>query len=115
MLLEQAMSAEPDRPSVRIHPNLSRIHAAKVAKLEEARYEPSTKDEAMALIRSLVDRIVLTPTDDGLAAELHGDLAEILRLCEGEGPKRQRPPAEAGGHVVSVVAGAGFEPATFRF
>ena len=52
---------------------------------------------------------MLTPEGERLKAELYGDLAGILRLCEGA--KRERGGSEG---IVSVVAGAGFEPATFR-
>ena len=61
---------------------------------------------------------MLTPRADapnGLAAELRGALAEILRLgSKGDGSherahdrrKQKLPPAGAGGSLLSVVAGA---------
>ena len=63
-------------------------------------------------MRSLIDKIALTPDGDVLKAELHGDLATILVFC-GDGIKKL-PGAEAPGSQLSVVAGGGFEPPTFR-
>jgi hypothetical protein len=41
------------------------------------------KAEAMAIVRGLIERITLTPGEDGgLAVVLHGDLARIMQLCE---------------------------------
>ena len=55
----------------------------------------------------------------GLDALLHGDLARILQLCEAADGKsktgKRKLPGQGGpGSQASVVAGAGFEPATFR-
>ena len=53
-----------------------------MARLEEALDDPETKTEAMKIIRSMIDRIVLKPVEDGLKAELYGDPAEIVAACE---------------------------------
>ena len=90
--------------SVRIHPNLATIYRHKVEALEKLFEDEATRDEAFQIVRSLIDRIVLTPTDDGLAAELHGDLAAILALCEAQNDRR--PTAKAVRRQLSVVAGA---------
>ena len=95
-------------PPVRLHPNLSAVYEEKVARLAEALNVPETRAEAGEIIRSLIERIVLTPEGERLKAELYGDLAGILALCEGA---RQ---GAGGGSEVSVVAGGGFEPPTFR-
>jgi hypothetical protein len=65
--------------------------------------------EAAEILRGLIDRIVLTPLDGELRAELHGDLAVLARFAQ-EGKQR------SGGNPtrLSVVAGVGFEPTTFR-
>ncbi len=54
---------------------------AKVANLQKALEQPDVRTQAIEAIRTLIEKIVLTPDDnapDGLAAELHGDLAMIL-------------------------------------
>ena len=112
--LEAAIEAAPEAPNIHLHPNISEIYAQKVARLEEALEEPETKIEAMAIIRSMIDRIVLTPVEDGLRAELHGELAEILAACEAAEGKKKRPGTGVPGSQLSVVAGVGFEPTTFR-
>ena len=65
--------------------------------------------EAAELLRAMIDRTVLTPADDGLRAELCGDLAAVLAVCgEAAAPKREQPDARASGCQLSVVAGAGY-------
>ena len=103
--IEQLGAASP----VRLHPNLSAVYAEKVARLADTLNVPGTRQEAGEIIRSLIERIVLTPEGDRLKAELYGDLAGILAFCEGAKGERG-----GSGGIVSVVAGAGFEPATFR-
>ena len=48
---------------------------------------------------------------DGHFIELYGELAVIL---ESSAPKRQKTRRFTGGVSVSMVAGVGFEPTTFR-
>ncbi|WP_103872879.1 hypothetical protein [Bosea lathyri] len=51
---------------------------------------PDLRDEAMEAIRSMIERIVVTPRDGGgVHLDLHGDLARILVMCSA---KRQNPP-----------------------
>jgi site-specific DNA recombinase len=72
--------------------------------------------EAAGIIRGLVDRIELTPKEENgahlLTIELRGALAGILSLATNG----ERPRQDSGLSVreITVVAGAGFEPATFR-
>ena len=67
------------------------------------------------MVRSQIEQITLTPDEDGgLEVELYGDLARILQFCEMGEHKHQRPGRGVPGRELSVVAGAGFEPATFR-
>ena len=124
---EIAQAAAP--PPVRLHPNAAALYAAKVADLEGALNETEIRTEAAEILRSLIARVVLTPdaaAPDGLAAELHGDLAMILGLASAaSSPVSERRRGSAGakgeppgtcvpGGLLSVVAGAGFEPAAFR-
>lgn len=60
----------------------------------------------------MVERIVVAPRDgSGVSLELHGDLARILSLCSQDA---KAPPRTEMGLLLSMVAGAGFEPTTFR-
>jgi site-specific DNA recombinase len=98
-----------------LHPNLPAVYRSKVEKLAEALNAPSTAAEAGEIMRDLIDRIVLTSVEGVLQAELFGDLAAIMAMAEApaRANKRPGPPAEEPG-LLSVVAGVGFEPTTFR-
>ena len=102
--------------SVRLHPRLADIYANKVRELERSLNDPAIRGEAAEVLRSLVDRIELNPRKEGegVDATLHGDLAEILSFCAQPDRKDQPPKAKASGGPLSVVAGRGFEPLTFR-
>jgi site-specific DNA recombinase len=86
--------------------------AQKVTELAKALQEPDSRSDATEALRGLVDAIVLTPDQGGetLQIELRGNLAAMLgatvqtkRSSESDDLSLQ----------VSLVAGAGFEPATF--
>ena len=114
-VLKERLASAPEPPSIRLHPNLAREYRNKVAVLEEVLADPANKAEAAEIIRSQIERITLTPNDEGgLEVQLYGDLARILQFCEAGEHKRQRPGRGGPGRGLSVVAGAGFEPATFR-
>ena len=83
----------------------------KVLELATALNPESKGVEAGEILRSLIDEIRLHPEDGGHAIEIVGDLAGILSLCEAETKTPRRGNA---GVSDSMVAGAGFEPATFR-
>jgi hypothetical protein len=104
--LRQQIEAAPPAPTVRLHPGLSEIYRRKVMHLAEALDDEDIKAEATEIIRGLIDKIVLTPESAGIKAELHGDLAEILALCEAADPKQERPSPDGPGRQLSVVAGA---------
>jgi hypothetical protein len=105
--LEERLAAAPDAPVVRLHPNLAQVYRDKVADLETALEDPQIKDEAMEIIRSLIERITLTPREDGtLEVLLYGERARILQFCEAGQRNDQRPGRGGPGRGLSVVAGA---------
>ena len=108
--LENDIASASSATIVRIHPDLATIYRRKVEQLETLFENETSKDEAFQIVRSLIDRVELSPTADGLEAELHGDLAGILTLCQDQ--KEKRPTAETVRRQLSVVARAGLEPAT---
>jgi DNA invertase Pin-like site-specific DNA recombinase len=109
-LTDRLARAPVDLPD--IHPNVAELYARKVARLAEALGHPNERDEAADAIRGLIDKITLTPgaKRGEIAATLHGDLATILDWTA----KTNKPGTCVPGMSVSVVAGAGFEPAAFR-
>ena len=71
-----------------------------------------TITQANEAIRQLIEKVRLVPEGNTLNIELFGELAALLSL--GIGPNDKHPLADAEGVQVTLVAGAGFEPATFR-
>ncbi len=107
-----------DKPD--LLPAASAIYAKKVAKLTEALNTPTERPQAAETLRMLIEKIVLTPGPERgeVLATLHGELSTILEWTERQvvrkAGKKTKPAVGAAGMSLSVVAGAGFEPATFR-
>jgi site-specific DNA recombinase len=98
-----------------IHPNIASIYRRKVERLTEALRHPQEREEAAEAIRALIERIALTPGPmrGQIDATLHGDLNKILEWATRTGQKNKTD-TPGSGVSVSVVAGRGFEPLTFR-
>ncbi len=109
--IEEDLSVAP-LPAPRLHPNLATIYKEKIANLVQALNNPNTLIEANAAIRQLIERVQLNPVNGELKIELHGELAALLKL--GTEPKNEHPQAESEGVQITLVAGVGFEPTTFR-
>jgi site-specific DNA recombinase len=100
---------------LRLHPNPPVLYQRKVQQLTAALNEPDTAVEAGEIIRGLIDRIVRTSSNGILKAELYGDLAAIMSHAQGElGRNGNVPGAAKPRTLLSLVAGVGFEPTTFR-
>ena len=83
-----------------------------MAELESLLDDPELRDEAMEAIRSMVERIVVTPRGvGGVDLELHGDLARIVAVCL---QNAKTPARDELGFSLLLVAGARFELTTFR-
>ena len=85
--------------------------------LEVALNDPALRDEAAEVLRGLMANVVLTPdasAEDGVRAELHGAAAEILSLGDGRSPALRAGSGCVPAGQLSLVAGTGFEPVTFR-
>ncbi len=108
----EAQLAAAGEPPPLLHPEMARIYGTKVRELAKALQEPESRSEATEALRGLVDTIVLTPkaSGDALQMELRGNLAAML----GATVQSKRSPGSDDLPLrVSLVAGAGFEPATF--
>lgn len=114
-LLADAPADTPD-----MLPSASLVYAKKVAHLTEALNRPEDRAEAAQALRGLIERIVLRPgaKRGQIDATLHGELGTILSWTTARNSKKgiqtKTPAARATGVSVSVVAGIGFEPMTFR-
>ncbi|MBT7612256.1 MAG: recombinase family protein [Rhodospirillaceae bacterium] len=104
---------ELDAPApspVRLHPHLAQVYREQVGGLRDALQDPSLHDEAMTILRSLIERVEMQPTDDGYEITLVGEIAHMISLSpEISGKEADQIPSS-----VKVVAGVGFEPTTFR-
>ncbi len=95
---------------------MAEVYRREIARLHEALTKEKHRNEAIEIIRDLVDKIVLHPQPEGaqrtMAIDLHGNLAGILNIAA----KTKKPPQKGGDFLKStkLVAGAGFEPAAFR-
>jgi site-specific DNA recombinase len=112
--LQERLAESPlDVPD--LHPNISEHYRRKIEHLIAALASPDLTPDAGEAIRSLVERVTLTPGANRgeIMATLQGDLVTILEWTQRSNPKNKTD--TAGSRVsVSVVAGRGYEPLTFR-
>jgi len=97
--------ATAEEPPPLLHPSLPEVYRQKVAALHEALAVEGSRDQAFELIRSLVDKVVLTPVDGELRIDLYGELAGILSMCQ-DGKTPRRGSARALAEQIKLVAGA---------
>ena len=105
-LLAELEAAPPPMP--RLHPNLAELYRQKVMNLAEALNIDQTRPEATECLRALIEEIRLIREEGKLRIELYGELASLVNLANGN------PRFEEAGVQVTLVAGVGFEPTTFR-
>ncbi len=110
--LEDQLEAATEE-KVSLHPNMALFYRKQVGKLREALTDEDCRTEAAALVRTLIDKIVLSPVEvEGrthLAIDLHGDIAGILSTATDS----KKPPQRDGfsEESIKLVAGAGFNEA----
>jgi site-specific DNA recombinase len=109
--------ATAEEPPPLLHPHMAEIYRQRISTLYESIQDERAKAEAAEIFRGLIDQVTLVPDEDDLAIVLRGDLAAMLSFASD----KRKPGflSEAGllGDLVSpvsVVAGVGFEPTTFR-
>jgi site-specific DNA recombinase len=86
-----------------------------VTELRESLANQSAQHEAVEILRSLIDQIVLRPDAEevtGFVMDIEGDLAGILSLCRISKKAAGLSPDDL--MQIKLVAGVGFEPTTFR-
>ena len=109
--LEASLATLPDEPDVIPINNISSMYADRVRQLIDGLSDPSLKQQAINIIQSMIEYVMVTPEDDGFSVDLHGELGRILEITS---ENEQRPDTGVSGRSLSVVAGVGFEPTTFR-
>ncbi|MGH6792665.1 MAG: recombinase family protein [Methyloceanibacter sp.] len=105
-LLRELEATPPPMP--RLHPNLAELYRQKVTNLAEALNADQTRLQAGECLRELIEEIRLVPHNGRLRIELYGELASLINLANGN------PRSKGTGVQVTLVAGVGFEPTTFR-
>ena len=116
---------------VMMHPGIARQYHKEINELISSLNTNERRQEAATLIRSLIDKITLTPNKkkESLIVDLHGDLAGILKIsAQGQYSKKEQKmlfdqiteltenASDTGLPDMQdkMVAGVGFEPTTFR-
>ncbi len=102
--LETEVAAAP-APLLRLHPNLAEIYRQKVEALHEALADPHSGAEALEILRSLIERVVVHPSDSGFEIEVVGEIAHMVALGSTTNTKKAAIPKDAACSV-KVVAGA---------
>jgi site-specific DNA recombinase len=89
---------------------MAELYRSTVTDLAQALEHPESRSEATESLRGLIEAIVLTPHQGELKIELKGNFAAML----GAATKAKRSPETGDLSLqIAMVAGAGFEPATF--
>jgi site-specific DNA recombinase len=98
-------------PLPRLHPKLAGLYQQRVERLHEELNRPELRAEAAQALRALIEEVRLIPEDGRLAIELGGDLAALLNIASDS---KKPVTVDRDGLQVTLVAGIGFEPMTFR-
>ena len=106
----QAQLDTSDEAPPLLHPEMADLYRQKVTTLAQALEQPEARTEATEALRGLIDAIILTPSDGELRIELKGNLAAMLSAATNA---KRSPETGDLSLQVEMVAGAGFEPATF--
>ena len=97
-------------PAPRFHPRLADVYRDKVAQRQDVLADPQDREEAVNILRGLIEKICVRSTGNGRSfeVELVGEIANMVALSPGAETARSEPYRSS----VKVVAGEGFEPPT---
>ena len=113
--IEKSMEQELKPDNIEMHPNIGQLYQRKVSEINQLLSDHASREEAISLIRSLIERIDITPGEKRgqPQVQLVGGLAAILEFAVA---KQQKTAiiSDSGFGRVLMVAGVGFEPTTFR-
>jgi site-specific DNA recombinase len=105
------VSWDPE-PPVRMHPNLAGLYRKKVESLREALADEETRTEALGILRTLIEAVLIHPIEGGYEIELVGEIANMVDLAAGTDNKKTalgRAVLDAEDRCsVKLVAGARF-------
>jgi len=101
----EALFTPAHPPLPRLHPRLADVYRQKVEQLHDALKQSEAREEAMEIMRDLLEKVVVRNSEIGFEIELFGELANMLALSGA--PKTAEFDCS-----VTMVAGEGFEPPT---
>ena len=114
--LERTLVANHEERAVELHPNMADLYRKKVTELRSLLTDETMRSQAMDVIRSMIERIEVHAGEERGKPDviLVGALAQILAFTQQN--KQTKTAASGAGDDgrVLMVAGAGFEPTTFR-
>ena len=102
--LRPVVEAAPEEAVIAI-PDLHLVYEKRITLLVDGLHDPTHRQQAIEIIQSMLDKVVVTPEADGIRVDVHGELAAIMEIVSRNG---KTPEARASGVSLSVVAGAGF-------
>jgi site-specific DNA recombinase len=82
---------------------LAQIYRTQIERLQDALNQPDIRDEALQILRGLVEHVSIRPAKTGLEIEIVGEIAKMVEL--GNQAKRATLDEQAA-RSVKVVAGA---------
>ena len=82
--LTRELSLQTEDDKIVLHPNIGELYARKIGDLKSLIQNDVTKHQATEIIRSLIEKIVVSPTGQRGKSDviLHGALASILVLSD---------------------------------
>ena len=112
MLQPYAVAAYDAEPAMALMPNLAERYRRSVADLSEALAgDMAEVQSAREALRCLVAAVIASPAQQGcgVALEVRGQFAAMVAIANDDSA-----PRGASGCMITLVAGTGFEPVTFR-
>lgn len=109
--LEQDL-AEPAPSAVRLHPDLAGAYRRKVEDLGAALNDPAIRDEALPILRGLIEAVRLTKVNDGWKVKLERDICAMIDLGTASDRSTKAEAIASPDSIkrsTKVVAGAGFD------
>ena len=71
-------------PKPRLHPNMAELYRRKVSELEAALQDPALREEALGILRSLVQSVEIHPAKKGFDVSFVGDIAQMIVVAHPE-------------------------------
>ena len=71
-------------PKPRLHPNMAELYRRKVSELEAALQDPALREEALGILRGLVQSVEIHPAKKGFDVSFVGDIAQMIVVAHPE-------------------------------